>query len=296
MYKVAFYAMNSKGYFVLKKFIEKFNSDSIVYIISCEDMNIKNDYYKKIQALAKKSKIKFFNRHENIKDIESSFNGYKFAIGWRWIIKNDTNLIVFHDSILPKYRGFSPLVNSLINYEEMIGVSALLANKEYDKGDIVSQKSLEISYPIKIEEVINKIQPLYFYLVNEVYQKIEQGISLQINKQNEDNATYSIWLDKKDYFIDWKNWSANKIKRFVDAVGYPYDGAKVYLDGKIINFIDINVMNDVVIENRARHIGKVIFIKNGFPVVVCQKGLIQLVDIRDDKNNPIALNLRSRFN
>ena len=296
MSKIAFYAMNSKGYFVLKKFIEKFNSDSIVYIISCEDMNIKNDYYKKIQALAKKSKIKFFNRHENIKDIESSFNGYKFAIGWRWIIKNDTTLIVFHDSILPKYRGFSPLVNSLINYEEMIGVSALLANKEYDKGDIVSQKSLEISYPIKIEEVINKIQPLYFYLVNEVYQKIEQGISLQINKQNEDNATYSIWLDKKDYFIDWKNWSANKIKRFVDAVGYPYDGAKAYLDGKIINFIDINVMNDVVIENRARHIGKVIFIKNGFPVVVCQKGLIQLVDIRDDKNNPIALNLRSRFN
>ena len=296
MNKIAFYAMNSKGYFVLKKFIEKFNSNSIVYIVSCEDLNIKNDHYKKIQALAKKSKIKFFNRHENIKDIERSFNGYKFAIGWRWIIKNDTNLIVFHDSILPKYRGFAPLVNSLINYEELIGVSALLANKEYDKGDIVSQQSLEISYPIKIEEAINKIQPLYFYLINEIYQKIEQGIPFQANKQNEDNATYSLWLDKKDYFIDWKNWSANKIKRFVDAVGYPYDGAKVYLDGKILNFIDINVMNDVVIKNRARHIGKVIFIKNGSPPPPPPKGLIQLIDIRDDNNCPTSLNFRSRFN
>lgn len=295
MNKIAFYVMNSKGYFVLKKFIEKFNSNSIVYIVSCEDINIKNDHYKKIQDLAIKSKIKCFNRHENIKDIESSFNGYKFAIGWRWIIKNDTNLIVFHDSLLPRYRGFSPLVNSLINHEELIGVSALLANKEYDKGDIVSQQSLEISYPIKIQEAINKIQPLYFNLVNEIYHKIEQGIPFQTNNQNENNTTYSLWLDEKDYFIDWKNWSANKIKRFVDAVGYPYDGAKAYLDGKIINFLDINVMNDVVIENRARHIGKVIFIKNGFPEVVCQKGLIQLVDIRDEKNNHTSVNFRSRF-
>ncbi len=114
-------------------------------------------------------------------------------------------------------------------------------------------------------------------------------------KQNENNATYSLWLNGEDYYIDW-NWSSEKIKRFVDAVGYPYDGAKAYLNGKIINFIDVKVIEDVVVESRSRHIGKVIFVKNGYPVVVCEEGLIQLVDIRDEESNSFFVNFRSKFN
>ena len=50
-----------------------------------------------------------------------------------------------------------------------------------------------------------------------------------------------------------------------------------------------------MVELRDRHIGKVIFIKNGAPVVICKEGLIQLTDIRDNKNNLVFLNFRSRF-
>ena len=38
------------------------------------------------------------------------------------------------------------------------------------------------------------------------------------------------------------------------------------------------------------------FIKNKLPIVICQKGLIKLVDIRDDENNVIDIKFRSRFN
>jgi methionyl-tRNA formyltransferase len=102
-------------------------------------------------------------------------------------------------------------------------------------------------------------------------------------------------LDNKDYLINW-SWSAEKIKRFVDAVGYPYDGAKTFLDGVIINFVDVEVVDDVFIENRNRHLGKIIFMKNKFPIAVCQKGLLKLVDIRDDENKAIEVKFRSRFN
>ena len=80
--------------------------------------------------------------------------------------------------------------------------------------------------------------------------------------------------------IDW-SWSADKVKRFVDATGYPYDNAKAYINGEIVKFIDVEIVADVVVEHRARHIGKVIFIKNGEPVVVCSDGLIGLKEIRD---------------
>jgi len=174
-------------------------------------------------------------------------------------------------------------------------VTALFADSGYDKGDIVAQESFKIGYPIKIDTVIEQVQPIYFNLVAKIFKDISGNVSLHAFKQSEASATYSLWLNNEDYYIDW-NWSAEKIKRFVDAVGYPYDGAKAYLNGKTINFVDVKVVKDVMVESRSRHIGKVIFIKNEHPVIVCKDGLIQLVDIRDDEGSPIFVNFRSKFN
>lgn len=121
MNKIAFYIMNSKGFYVLQNFINKFGSKSIEYVVSSEDKNIQKDFFDEIKEIAQKEKIKFFNRFEDITPIEKEFSGYKFAIGWRWLIKDEKNLIVFHDSLLPKYRGFAPLVNCLINNEKWGG-------------------------------------------------------------------------------------------------------------------------------------------------------------------------------
>jgi len=174
-------------------------------------------------------------------------------------------------------------------------VTALFANSEYDKGDIVAQEDFKLDYPVKIDAVIEQINPVYFNLVSKIFQDINKGVQLYATKQNEANATYSLWLNNEDYYIDW-SWNSEKIKRFIDAVGYPYDGAKAYLNRKTINFVDVKVIKDVAVESRSRHIGKVIFIKDGLPVVVCKEGLIQLVDIRDDESSPVFVNFRSKFN
>ncbi len=294
MKKVAFYIMNSKGYFVLKNFIDKFGSKNIEYVVSSIDRNIKKDYFEEIENLAIKFKINFFNRFDSFLDIENSFQGYKISIGWRWLIKNELCLIIFHDSLLPKYRGFAPLVNALINQEKILGVTALFASSEYDKGNIISQQNLKISYPIKIDEVIKEIEHLYFNLVENIYRKIVSNKKLKSRIQNENKATYSLWLDNKDYFVDW-TWSAKKIKRFIDAVGYPYDSAKAYLNDKIVRLINVKIVEDVAVEHRDRHIGKVIFIKDGIPVIVCKKGLIRIEEIRNEKDEKLKINFRSRL-
>jgi len=170
----------------------------------------------------------------------------------------------------------------------------LLASNEYDKGDIIAQKSFEINYPVKINEVINQIKPLYFELVDGIFTTIRNKDNFKAAQQDESKATYSLWLDSEDYFIDW-SWSADKIKRFVDAVGYPYDNAKAYLNDEVIKFIDVEIVEDVAVEYRERHIGKVIFIKDGMLVVVCSDGLIGLKEIRDENDNGVFINFRSRF-
>jgi len=119
--KIAFYMMNEKGFYTLKKFIKKFSFNEIEYIVSSPDNNLKKDYFDEIKQLCDKYKILFFDRSSDYLNKEKLFNGYKFAIGWRWIIKNDSKLIVFHDSLLPKYRGFAPSVNALVSNENRGG-------------------------------------------------------------------------------------------------------------------------------------------------------------------------------
>lgn len=297
MCKVAFYATGSKGYFVIDNFIKKHGADNIAYIVSAPDKNIKSDFYSEIMEVAASNNIPFFDRKKDIKkitQIENHFDGYKFAISWKWIINKTENLIVLHDSLLPKYRGFAPLVNSLIAGERFIGVTAIFANEDYDCGDIIAQRKIEISYPIKIEEAIKLIEPLYFDLVDEIFMAIKNKRDINRYPQDHTKATYSPWLDDLDYFIDW-TWDSEKIKRFVDAVGYPYDGAKAYLNGKIVRILSVDIVDDVVIEDRMRHIGKIIFFREGKPVVICGKGLIKINEITDLKGNKIIPKFRSRF-
>lgn len=286
--------MNSKGFFVLSHFIKKHGTSNIAFVVSERDLNLKNDYYNDIKSISLKNNIIFYNRKEMDSVIEHSFKGYKFAIGWRWLISNQENLIVFHDSLLPRYRGFAPLVNALINKEVRIGVTALYAAEDYDAGDIINQKFIEIKYPVKIEKVIELIEPLYFSLIEDIFYHIKNKYEIVSIKQINTEATFSLWLDEQDYFIDW-SWSADKIKRFIDSVGYPYGNAKSYLNGKVVLFKEADIFEDVNIEHRERHTGKLIFYKEKHPIIVCSSGLLQLKEFTDESDNALKINFRSRF-
>lgn len=290
MEKIAFYLMNEKGYFVLIQFLKEYHPECIKYVVLAKDKNIEKDYFEEIKNLCKKYSIEHYEKSEIIE----KFSGYKIAIGWRWIIEDNKNLIVLHDSILPHYRGFSPLVNMLINGEKEIGVTALLACKEYDKGDILGQEKIEIIYPIKIQKAIQIISKLYYKLVNTLSKKIINGEEIIGFTQDEDNATYSLWRDEQDYYIDW-NVDSKSIRRKVDATGYPYTGAKTYINNKLIIIDEVEEYPDVRIENR--DIGKVIFIKEGYPIVVCKQGLIKIKKARTLNGKSVLplKNFRNRF-
>jgi methionyl-tRNA formyltransferase len=288
--KLAFYLMNSKGYQILKGFLNKYGADSIEYIVTAEDKNVQKDYYLEINEICKSYNLTIYNR----KDELPKFNGYKLAVGWRWLIQDTSNLIVMHDSLLPKYRGFSPLVNMLINGEKEIGVTALFASENYDEGNIIMQKKVSISYPIKIQDAIKKVSYLYIDLVISIYELLINSNKLISIPQDHNQATYSLWRDEEDYMLDWEK-SSSTLKRTIDAVSFPFSGAKTYLNNKIISIVDAVEVEDVVIENR--DIGKVIFISNGHPVVVCGEGLLKIIEAYDsNKKSVLPLkNFRSRF-
>jgi len=280
---ITFFLMNLKGLNVLKSIISSGKKNIIKEVISSQDKNVINDYYLDIVELCESNSIIFFNKN-NIKNI--SFD-YGIAIGWRWMIKNNKNLIVLHDSLLPKNRGFSPLVTSIISGDERIGVTALWACENYDEGDIISSSFINIEYPIKIQKAIELISECYSDLVLYILNIIEKKQELPRIKQDESLATYCLWRDEEDLKINW-NDSASIIVRHIDAVGFPYNGAYfVYNDLKYIvhNAIEICDKN---IENRTP--GKIFKIEEDGIIIVCKTGLVKLTDIFLENKDKIIFN------
>jgi methionyl-tRNA formyltransferase len=289
--KVSLFLMTQKGYYVLQKFIADFGILRLDCVIIGRDSHINNDYYNEIVKLCEENNIKYYNRLSKY-HLQSK---YAISISWKWIIKSKARLIVLHDSLLPKYRGFAPVVNSLINNEKKVGVTAIFASNEYDKGEIIAQKSKHISYPITIKETITLLLPIYYEVVKDVITKIVNNISIQSIPQNENLASYSLWRDENDYEINWFEKSSY-IRRFIDAVGDPYSGASSYLDGRKIRILVAQEELDVNIENRIP--GKVIFLNRGTPVVVCGEGLLRIEKMIDDETRMDLIpmtKLRVRF-
>ncbi len=290
--KTGFYLMTEKGFFVLQSFLRDFDKQNVEAVVIGRDKNVVNDYSEKIKKLCEQTNISYYYRQD-----EYQFKANViFAISWRWIIKDFENIIVLHDSLLPKYRGFAPLVNCLINGEKKVGVTALNASESYDCGDIIAQKELNIDYPIKIYDAIQRISPLYYELIKDIAEIYFSGKELNSYPQDNSKATYSLWRDKSDYRIDWSE-AADKIRRFIDAVSYPYEGAYTYVEKHKVIITDAEVFEDVTIENRQP--GKIIFMDDNNPVVVCGKGLLKIKHMVTEENtqkNPFTLQkFRSRF-
>lgn len=286
MKKTVLFVMTQKGYDALKHFIELFGSSHVSFVVGAKDESVQQDFYLEIKELCEKSNIIFFDRKEKY----TVNTDYMIAISWRWLIEQENSrLIVMHDSLLPRYRGFAPLVNCLVNGETTVGVTALFASEEYDKGDIIAQRSVKINYPVKINDAINQVSVCYKGLIEDIGKQILSGQQISAAKQDETLASYSLWLDEEDYHINW-NLEAEAIKRFIDAVGFPYSGAATYIEQQKMRVNEAEVLPDLLIENRKP--GKIIFIQNGKPVVVCGKGLLKIISLTDDQSTQEMLPLK----
>lgn len=299
MMKYIFCLTGIKGKAVLLFLIKNKNIEKErIVVFSYQDPNTKERTFDEIAEMCRG--IIEFHDYSREKSLLTAMSNTEsnliFAIGWQFIIRStaiqDERLIVFHDSLLPKYRGFNPLVTALVNGDREIGVTAIIANEQVDAGDIIGQKSIDINYPIKIQKAIEMMSALYVDLLNEIFTRLSSGTIVKI-KQNEKNASFSIWRDEQDYFIDWSN-SADSISRFVDATGDPYKGARTRIDNAVLVINDSTLLPDQDIVNRTP--GKLINIGENYADVICGTGMLRIYNVTDLSGNPYIFKiLRKRL-
>ncbi|HEX7542531.1 MAG TPA: methionyl-tRNA formyltransferase [Patescibacteria group bacterium] len=110
-----------------------------------------------------------------------------------------------HPSLLPKYRGPSPIASPLINGDKITGVTIIKMDEKIDHGPIIAQESLTIDQDDKRSDLEKKLTDLAFQMFKDIIKKVygqDDILSLQKTTQDHVLATYTKKLTKQDGFIE----------------------------------------------------------------------------------------------
>lgn len=161
------------------------------------------------------------------------------AVNWRSMVSDDVRdrlndrAFVFHDSLLPRYRGFSPTVWSMINGDTETGATLFQMVGPVDGGPIIDQLSVTIPVGAYISEVLEHVTEAYLELIERNLTSLLRGSEVQ-RIQSEDKASYTCKRLPSDNKLDWR-YGAKRIVDLVHAVAKPYTGAYCILgERKII--------------------------------------------------------------
>lgn len=187
-----------------------------------------------------------------------------------------------HPSLLPKYRGASPIQSAILAGDNETGVTIMLMDEEIDHGSILMQEKVEIkksdissSLRKKCSELGARLllKALFAYLDNKIKPII----------QNDKLATFTKIIKKEDGKINWQKF-AKEINNMVRAYS-PWPGAYTIWQGKQLKILSTEISVDKSIKNS---IGAFFKTKNGQLAAMCKDKALILKKVQLEGKKPIT--------
>jgi methionyl-tRNA formyltransferase len=148
-----------------------------------------------------------------------------------------------HDSLLPAYAGFSPLIWALINDEKEVGVTAHMMDDTLDAGDIVLQRSVPVGPRDTTADLFQATLELFGPITVDGLALIASGRTDWV-KQDRSKASFFHKRADEDCRIDW-HWPAEDLDRLVRAQSQPYPSAYTYHHGRRLEILAAEVSANV---------------------------------------------------
>ncbi|MGL5458399.1 MAG: methionyl-tRNA formyltransferase [Cetobacterium sp.] len=212
-------------------------------------------------AIKKGYEYSYKDTRKHIDEFKEIFKSYGnkllISINYRFILPKEIlslleNAINIHGSLLPKYRGRTPHVWSIINGEKTSGITCHLIDEGVDTGDIITQIEVPISQEDTGYSLLKKYEEKYPDILIKSLKKLEENYKLI--KQDETKASYFGKRIPEMGYIDFYQ-SFIKIRNFIRAQTKPYPGAYYFLpNGKKIIIYKIKETNEIKIDE----IGKIV--------------------------------------
>lgn len=146
-----------------------------------------------------------------------------------------------HPSLLPKYRGATPIQESILHGDEETGVSIIKMNSKMDEGDILLIKRVHIGPNEDAETLAQRLAIISSQMLPHVLRDAEAS-NLNPLPQNPAKASYCRKIEREDGKIDFKK-SASEIKNMLRAYT-PWPGIYTELDGKKLKILALEISEE----------------------------------------------------
>lgn len=144
-----------------------------------------------------------------------------------------------HDSLLPKFTGFSPVIWSLISGARQTGLTAHMMDAELDTGDVLVQRAVDITATSTGTSLVLATLDLVPEVLTEALDQLEFGTAVAV-PQDLTQRTFFHKRSDRDSVVNW-TWPAADIERFVRALSDPYPNAYTYFRGQRLRLIASHV-------------------------------------------------------
>jgi methionyl-tRNA formyltransferase len=149
--------------------------------------------------------------------------------------------INIHASLLPKYRGASPISAAIIEGEERTGITTMMMDRGMDTGDMLVQLSLEIDEQETTGMLSERLSLLGARAILETLQALKEG-KLDRTPQQDSAASYAPVLRKEDGEIDWRK-DPIQIMNHVRGMD-PWPGAFTYFQDRLLKIWRVTPSNE----------------------------------------------------
>lgn len=300
--RVLFIGSKQLGLEVLKEIV-LIKPESVIGIITFDDRSDTRSVFNDFVIFSKEQNINLMiaeNRRHSELLIQTVNPDICFVVGWYWLIGNEvlnaasSGFIGIHNSLLPKYRGSSPLVWTMINGEREAGFSLFSLTEKMDEGDVWAYGTVSIEKNDSIGDVLKKLESKTLEVFRLTYPRILKGTATAI-QQNHSEATYCSPRFDFDGLIDW-NKSSDELYDFIRAQTHPYPGAFSYINGEKIVIWKAR-LNNIKYYGTPGQIARVD--ENGV-YVICgnqQSIILEIIEIKNEKSRAekVIRSVKSRF-
>jgi len=184
--------------------------------------------------------------------------------------------INLHASLLPSYRGASPIQSSLLNNDRFAGVTSMLMEEGLDTGDMLGFSYIELDKNIKVDKLFEELSIMAAKLT---IKTLKNFSSIEPIKQNEMDTSYAKKIKKSDGLVSFENETAYELYTKFRAYT-PWPG--LFLDsGLKLKDISIADLTKSYESNKIASIGKSV-------IVTCKSGSIAIKSLQPSSKKEMS--------
>ena len=180
--------------------------------------------------------------------------------------------INIHGSILPEYRGASPIQSAIMNGDTETGITIMYMDEEMDTGNIINMDKIDIDIKDTYGTLSDKLSIVGRDLLLRTLPKIIADDNWNI-KQDDGGATYTKKIKREDERLDF-NKTKKQVYDYIRALN-PTPLANIMLNGEEIKIVEAELGND-----KKGEVGIINEVSKKYFSIQCSDGSINITKIK----------------